>query len=351
MKTIVIATAALLQIAVLVFMAGSRELIVRTGRTVFFRTAPVDPRDPMRGDYVHLDYEISRVPLSQCTPDLALSLTGSVDGAGYRCKHSAPVCATLHIEDDGIANVVSMSKAPPAEGVYLRGSVDQQYAMYWQHDATVKYGIEAWFVEQGTGTNLEHRRMQNGIQLPLEMEAALSSRGHAVLKGYRWARIGIGLDLVTEDLPPTNRWVRHRPIGATLRLLNAGTDDVALVNLPEGQSWAITSEQGSDKPWRWVGETRLPPAPQPTDVIILAPGQVLTNRFEFSDPRWFVYKDEPPVGTMTPRPLNNESNGWTSFRFEYRAPSREDCAGLPKSPAIWHGCLKSSAFWPSGRVD
>ena len=53
---------AALQLVVLAYMAGEREWVVRTGRTIYLRTAPLDPRDAMRGDYVSLSYDISRVP-------------------------------------------------------------------------------------------------------------------------------------------------------------------------------------------------------------------------------------------------------------------------------------------------
>ena len=43
---------AALQIVLLAFMAGEREWVARTGTPVVLRTAPIDPRDPMRGDYV-----------------------------------------------------------------------------------------------------------------------------------------------------------------------------------------------------------------------------------------------------------------------------------------------------------
>ena len=45
------------QLLVLAWMAGEREWIFRTGQVVYLRTAPVDPRDLFRGDFVRLHYE------------------------------------------------------------------------------------------------------------------------------------------------------------------------------------------------------------------------------------------------------------------------------------------------------
>lgn len=63
MRKIFILLAVLAQACVLVFMAAEREYILYYGKTIKLRTTPVDPRDPFRGDYVMLNYEISNIPL------------------------------------------------------------------------------------------------------------------------------------------------------------------------------------------------------------------------------------------------------------------------------------------------
>src|SRR5882672_4708697 len=62
MKARILIGCVALQFLILAVMAGQREWVRHTGRAVYFRTAPVDPRDVMRGDYVRLSYDISRVP-------------------------------------------------------------------------------------------------------------------------------------------------------------------------------------------------------------------------------------------------------------------------------------------------
>ena len=61
MRKTFIVVAVLMQILVLVYMAGEREYILRNGKIIYLRTAPIDPRDLFRGDYVRLNYEISRI--------------------------------------------------------------------------------------------------------------------------------------------------------------------------------------------------------------------------------------------------------------------------------------------------
>ena len=56
-----------LQVALLVGWAGYNEWNRATAATILLETAPVDPRDLLRGDYMILSYKISRVPLPPAT--------------------------------------------------------------------------------------------------------------------------------------------------------------------------------------------------------------------------------------------------------------------------------------------
>jgi uncharacterized membrane-anchored protein len=62
-------------------MAAEREYIVLTGKTVYLRTAPIDPNDPFRGQFVRLNYEISTIP-KDLTKDMALNEVSDVDDYG-----------------------------------------------------------------------------------------------------------------------------------------------------------------------------------------------------------------------------------------------------------------------------
>ena len=65
MKKSFVILAVILQLIVLAYMAGEREYVLRNGKVIHLRTAPIDPRDLFRGDYVRLNYEISRIPVSR----------------------------------------------------------------------------------------------------------------------------------------------------------------------------------------------------------------------------------------------------------------------------------------------
>ena len=64
MRAIAILLLIVFQIVVLAYMTGNREYILRYGQIVYLRTAPIDPRDLFRGDFVRLNYELTSVDTS-----------------------------------------------------------------------------------------------------------------------------------------------------------------------------------------------------------------------------------------------------------------------------------------------
>jgi uncharacterized membrane-anchored protein len=104
----------LLQVALLLGIIAYRQYWVATGDKVLLKTAPVDPRDIFRGDYVHLRYDISTLDL---------------DGLGVkeRFKSNEKVYVTLEKNPEGIFNAKSVSKELPAGKEFIQGRV--QYEM------------------------------------------------------------------------------------------------------------------------------------------------------------------------------------------------------------------------------
>ncbi|RUV26721.1 MAG: hypothetical protein EOQ60_03660 [Mesorhizobium sp.] len=54
---------ALVQIGLLGWIIAGRAAILRNGKEVLLKVEPVDPRDLLRGDYISLGYDISRIPV------------------------------------------------------------------------------------------------------------------------------------------------------------------------------------------------------------------------------------------------------------------------------------------------
>ncbi len=330
-RTHFILAAAILPFLVLGWMAGEREWVLHTGRTIWLRTAPVDPRDPFRGDYVTLDYEVSTLPK-------AVRRDGLKDDKAP--ERGRQLYAVLREDEEGLAELDYATDQRPSGGLFLRGRTEYS----WGGDAwRARYGIEAYFVEQGKGKVLEESRTRTGIQVPLEMQVAVGRNGIAVLKGYRWGRLGIGLGF--DALPPrpagaTQDWLLTQPLKLTLTLKNVSDQPLAIVDLPGHRAFRLEQSAQSLGTWRWV-EADAPRPPLRDDYVkVLAPGAEYGVHFDFSDPAWQV------VGEKGERKFLRELDWGPMFRLVYRPPTRAEAAAanLRDAALLWHGYLLSRAF-------
>ena len=104
----------LLQVALLIGIVAYRQYWVATGEKILLKTAPVDPRDIFRGDYVNLRYEISMLDL---------------DGLGVKESFNPmeKVYIILEKNRDGTFDATSANRELPAGRKFIQGRV--QYEM------------------------------------------------------------------------------------------------------------------------------------------------------------------------------------------------------------------------------
>ena len=168
---IIVAT---LQTAVLGYMVGQRAWGLRSGVEVLLKTAPVDPRDLLRGDYVTLNYDISRVPVSTLIGGAPTeSLTGQV------------LSVRLKKQDDGYWGIVESSfgaLGPKPDTVVLK-SEPFDYSSYGNPPSPtdtifVTYGIERYYVPEGDGHDIESARNEHRVAIA----ARVSSDGVAHIR-------------------------------------------------------------------------------------------------------------------------------------------------------------------------
>lgn len=134
----------LAQITVLILISLSYYAIDWMGKEVRLKTAPVDPRDYLYGDYVALKYEISDLPNTLWretnAPEagqpvyVVLKRVGSYDQAIAIYTHKPTVQ-----EDD--------QKILRGKINYLDGS-----------ELAVQYGLERYYVPENTGKEIEKQR-------------------------------------------------------------------------------------------------------------------------------------------------------------------------------------------------
>jgi uncharacterized membrane-anchored protein len=151
-----------LQTAVLGYVIESRAAILRNGTDVLLKTAPVDPRDFLRGDYVVLNYDISSVPVQ--------SITGEIP--------TEPGERSLWVRvkqgEGGFWGVVESSFQPlPAQEAtsVLHTRPFYSYGTAQTESIHVDYGIERYYVPEGAGLALEQARQEGEVSIAVRVAA------------------------------------------------------------------------------------------------------------------------------------------------------------------------------------
>jgi len=336
---ILLILAVVAQPLVLLWMAGEREWIARTGQVVYLRTAPIDPRDLFRGDFVRLQYEINRVPTKDVDATLRVPAT-------QRRRHEV-VYTRLQPAGEGLYEAAGTSTQRPADGLFLRGRTEDGWRLGWRtaNHLFVKYGIEQLYVEQGGGRAIERRRgRRNELQVPMEVEVAVSSGGTAVIRGYRWSRLGMKLEVLRRparrlrNAPPP-----EGPLSPKLRITLANVSDAPLSVADAGAHCAfhLVSVAWAPKTYPPASRTCEDPVPA-AQAITLAPGETFSAELDLSEPRWYVLADGKPLEI-------GELQGFAQFRIEYR--TLETVPPAAAAAPLWRGRMASQSFNAGGIVD
>lgn len=337
----------IMQVSILLAISFQREWIFRTGDVVYLRTAPVDPRDIFRGDYVQLHYDVSIPEASLVSKKLHTDLRKGN-------THYQPIFVHLHKARSGVADITDISISPPDSGLYLKALVGRNIWKDYRNRGRIKYGIEKYFVEQNSGKQLENKLgKRDEWQTSMEMEVALSHSGTAVVKGHRWSDLAVQLEVlesqdnvndVTNVSEEDRNDMRRNPKVA-MRIRNDSNQSITLVDTPNFcYVTVLLAPSMHNHVVKTMGE--IPFAYDECDKeehtnIVLGVGDVYTITIDFDDPRWqFVEKGKRLF-------LSQLSGGRNGFRLQYRAP---DIQG-DMDDSLWQGYLRSARFFASGRVD
>ena len=336
LKQLLIGLAIAFQIGVVASMAISREWVLANGTPHTFQTAPVDPRDIFRGDYVRLNYLFSVLPAERV--DEAIIENG--------LRKGQKVFLSLELDPNGILQGKRLYLTPPKEGPYIRGRSRQHwpYRNYRRLSperrekvhlgpVSIKYGIEQYYVEQGSGRAIEEMRGgRNDFQLPMLIHTRVSGSGEAAIHSYDWADIAVKTDILRS--PEREAADEQASAVVRLSLKNRSDRSITLPLKPGNCSFdLIASQWAPGEAIAFVGER-----PECADVksapVTLEPGQVHEVSFDLNRPVWWVE-------------YNNKSTplGRLPWNYRYRIVYQEGPVAGVK------GLILSRAFHGRGNVD
>lgn len=164
---------ALLQIGFLGWIIAERAAILRNGQEVLLKVEPVDPRDLLRGDYVFLSYEISRIPVELIADVPAGKLTTDDGRLLVRIKKSEdgywrPAAAWLG----------TPPSSPGADEVDIAGHIAPGWQLMPGTTLSPDYGIERFYLPEGEGLAIEKDMRVR----PFGIRAAIAANGTAQIK-------------------------------------------------------------------------------------------------------------------------------------------------------------------------
>jgi uncharacterized membrane-anchored protein len=157
------------QVCIILAIVVVKVYILGTGTEVLLQIQPVDPRDPLRGDYLTFQYEISRV-----------SFYDTENVNRYPLRNGDILYVPLF--NVGKYYQGLPAKRMPPEGLYLRGTVvsggtsDQDFT---EQVVQVRYGIEDYFIPENSGVTAINE-IRGG---KAAADVVIDEKGNAVLKG------------------------------------------------------------------------------------------------------------------------------------------------------------------------
>ncbi|MBN9220362.1 MAG: GDYXXLXY domain-containing protein [Mesorhizobium sp.] len=165
---------AIVQIGFLSWIIAGRAAILRSGKEVLLKIEPVDPRDLLRGDYIVLGYDISRIPVNMIANLPADKQSSDDTSIVVRLKKGADGYWTPTTAWFGKAPVQAAT-----DEADIAGHVSAGWGLRGEGDTIAPdYGIERFYLPEGQGMAI-----QNDMRVrPFGIKLALAADGTAQIK-------------------------------------------------------------------------------------------------------------------------------------------------------------------------
>ncbi|TGS68194.1 hypothetical protein EN844_12515 [Mesorhizobium sp. M3A.F.Ca.ET.201.01.1.1] len=165
---------ALVQTGFLSWIIAGRAAMLRHGKEVVLKVEPVDPRDLLRGDYISLGYDISRIPVK---------LIANIPQGKFSSDDTSIVVRLKKGADAYWQPAAAWSGQAPTPAAPDEADIRGHVAEGWDlrsPDMTItpEYGIERFYLPEGEGMAI-----QNDMRVrPFGIKLALSANGTAQIK-------------------------------------------------------------------------------------------------------------------------------------------------------------------------
>jgi len=161
-------TAFVFQLVILSGLSGKGLVPRITSDRVRFEVVPVDPRDMMRGEYIILGYEFSRLPEDIALLDEKIKSYKTNTNVNQK-SIDVYVALKFNLKEDVYKGIFFVS-TPPTKGRYLRGKLNPSNR--------IEFGIESFYLQEGKGRIYEQAIREK----KLVAEVYLSPDGFAQMK-------------------------------------------------------------------------------------------------------------------------------------------------------------------------
>lgn len=157
-----------IQVLILVGIILYKLIVLGSGTEILLQIQPIDPRDPLRGDYATFSYSISNQPFYDSSINI---------------QNGDTVYVPLYKSGKYWISEGLVSKSKPERGVFIKGRVvvggssGQLSFDSRQGNLNISYGIEQYFIPEGKG------RALNNFNGEAYAKVAIDEEGNSVLKG------------------------------------------------------------------------------------------------------------------------------------------------------------------------
>ncbi len=167
-------TAVVIQLLIVFGLVVFNASLLVRGQEIILPIEPVDPRDPLRGDYMTVQYDISSIEISRA----------EIKQKGFAKKDI--IYAVLK-KNGNYWILDTIEKNKPAGGVFIKGNIEYISNRYYdstkkddQKKETVRavYGIENYFIPEGSGGQISAKLRD----YPSFARVVIANNGTAILK-------------------------------------------------------------------------------------------------------------------------------------------------------------------------